>query len=93
MDIRSISQIESMRSKITAFLKERTGGRELQPEDDIFATGYVNSLFVVQLIAWMEKTFDFKVVGTDLNLANFRTIEAISQFIQRKQTSAIAGER
>lgn len=79
------STAQDIGQKLQSFLNARTGGKELQPEEDIFATGYVNSLFVVQLITWMQKNFNFKVEKDDLDVENFRTIAAISQFIKRKQ--------
>lgn len=53
--------------------------------DDIFASGQVNSLLAVQLIAWLEKDFSIAIGDEDLQLSNFCSINAIEAFISRKQ--------
>jgi methoxymalonate biosynthesis acyl carrier protein len=85
MDTRADTRIDYIRQKTVAFVKERTGGKELQIDEDIFATGYVNSLFVVQLITWIERTFNTSIESNELDIENFKTIEAISQLVQRKK--------
>lgn len=53
--------------------------------DDIFASGLVNSLLAVQLIVWMERDFSVSIGDEDLQLDNFRSIDAIGAFISRKK--------
>jgi acyl carrier protein len=61
--------------------------QELQDGDDYFASGLVNSLFAMQLVMFVEKEFAITVENDDLDLSNFRTIEAISDFVGRKQAA------
>lgn len=63
---------------------------ELKDADDVFAGGYVNSLFAIQLIAWLEKEFKITVEDSDLELANFSTIDSIAQMLGRKRGVATA---
>jgi methoxymalonate biosynthesis acyl carrier protein len=63
---------------------------ELSDADDVFASGYVNSLFAIQLIAWLEKEFSITIEDDDLQLANFSTINAIAQMLGRKQGAVVA---
>ncbi|GAB3033600.1 hypothetical protein GCM10027285_15630 [Oleiagrimonas citrea] len=60
----------------------RTDG--LDDADDVFAGGYVNSLFAMQLIAWLEKEFSIAIEDDDLQLSNFSTIDSIAQMLDRK---------
>jgi acyl carrier protein len=62
----------------------------LADADDIFAGGYVNSLFAMQLIAWLEKEFSITVEDDDLQLTNFNSVNAITSFIQKKNIHAVA---
>lgn len=66
----------------------RTDG--LGDTDDVFAGGYANSLFALQLIAWMEKTFSITIEDDDLKLSNFSSIDAIAQTIGRKKGIVVA---
>jgi methoxymalonate biosynthesis acyl carrier protein len=56
----------------------------LTDSDDIFAGGYVNSLFAMQLIAWLEKEFDVEIGDDDLQLSNFSSVNAIAGLLERK---------
>jgi acyl carrier protein len=53
-------------------------------DEDLFASGLVNSLFAMQLVLFVEKEFSIKVDNEDLDLDNFRSVSAITGFIQRK---------
>lgn len=57
---------------------------DIDDEEDLFASGLVNSLFAMQLVLFVEKKFSIKVENEDLDYANFRTLNAIVGFIQRK---------
>ena len=63
---------------------------ELGDADDVFAGGYVNSLFAIQLIAWLEKEFKITIEDDDLQLSNFSTIDSIAQMLGRKQGVVVA---
>ncbi|RKZ55956.1 MAG: acyl carrier protein [Candidatus Parabeggiatoa sp. nov. 2] len=53
-------------------------------DEDLFASGLVNSLFAMQLVLFVEKEFSIKVENEDLDYDNFRTLNAIVSFIERK---------
>ncbi len=69
---------------IFSFLRRHIEMDGLSADEDLFAAGYVNSLFALQLIAFVEKTFGVTVEDEDLDIANFRSAQAIDQFVQRK---------
>ena len=74
--------------KIKEFLSRFFKNHDLQPDEDIFALGFVNSLLAMQLVAFVEKEFCVTVGDEDLDLDNFRTINAISRLIARKSGAA-----
>jgi acyl carrier protein len=69
---------------VSSFLLRHVRAEQLAPDEDIFAAGYVNSLFALQLVAFLEKTFSIRVEDEDLELANFRSLAAIDTFVRRK---------
>lgn len=71
-------------AEIRAYVAQHTGGAELADDTDIFATGHVNSLFAVQVVVWVEQRYGVEVSGQDLDIANFRTIGHIDEFVTRK---------
>jgi len=76
--------MDQTQSKIKEFLSRFFKNHDLQPEEDIFALGFVNSLLAMQLVAFVEKEFGIQVEDEDLDLDNFRSIHAISRLVERK---------
>jgi acyl carrier protein len=75
-------------AKIKEFLSRFFKNHDLQPQEDIFALGFVNSLLAMQLVAFVEKEFGIQVEDADLDLDNFRSIQAISDLVARKSGAA-----
>ena len=74
--------------KIKEFLSRFFKSHDLQPAEDIFSLGFVNSLLAMQLVAFVEKDFGIQVEDADLDLDNFRSIQAISNLVARKTGAA-----
>lgn len=81
--------MDQMQGKIKEFLSRFFKGHDLQPEEDIFALGFVNSLLAMQLVAFVEKEFGVSVGDEDLDLDNFRSIQAIADFVGRKRGAGV----
>jgi len=75
--------------KIAAFVAEKTGTR---PEvgQDLFATGVANSMFALELVVFLERTYAVTVAGADLQLPNFRTIGSMAALVGRLRAEAAA---
>ena len=70
-----------VRNLLTPYLQ----GYDLKDDEDIFALGLINSLFVMQLVLYIEKEFNITCQGEDLDMDNFRTVNTINDFVARKQ--------
>jgi acyl carrier protein len=55
---------------------------------DIFAAGIVNSLFAIELMTFLEKSFNIKVTMDDLDMDNFKSVNAASSFVESKKLGA-----
>ena len=75
-------------SKSRNFICQRISETELDPGLDIFECGYVYSLFAMELVLFVEKEFGVVIENEDLDLANFKSLNAISQFVGKKLTPA-----
>ena len=78
------------KNDVRNFFSRQFNTEKLSDNDDIFSSGYANSLFAMQLIAWIEKDFDVIVEDDDLQLTNFNSISAVAAFIQKKRSPASA---
>ncbi|MFM2058203.1 MAG: hypothetical protein RLY71_2588 [Pseudomonadota bacterium] len=74
---------DNIRKTILTFL-EQFIDVDVDDDEDLFASGLVNSLFAMQLVLFVEKEFAVKVENEDLDLANFRSVGAITGFIAHK---------
>jgi methoxymalonate biosynthesis acyl carrier protein len=77
-----------IKTKIRQFLARFFQNYDLRDDEDIFALGFVNSLFAMQLVLFVEQEFQISVGNEDLNIDNFRTIQALTGLIQRKKADA-----
>lgn len=77
------------KQKIRDFVSRFVRGHDLGDGDDIFATGFVNSMFAMQLVQFVEATFGVTVESDDLDIDNFRSIDAIAALVERKQGAGV----
>ncbi len=76
------------KTQIKTFLSRFFGNHDLQADEDIFALGFVNSLFAMQLVLFIEQDFQITIENEDLEFDNFRTINSIANLIERKTAIA-----
>jgi len=66
------------RQGLIQFIFDRTK-ESFSESDDLFASGLINSLFALDLIAYVEDQADIEVTSELLSSQNFRTIDSIVQ--------------
>jgi acyl carrier protein len=87
-----MSHIETIKQfVIDEFLPDVTGD-DLTTDYDLVATGVIDSLGLLKLIAWLEERFELPIDDLELDPDSFRTINAIDAFIaQSAPANATAG--
>ncbi|NJK67048.1 MAG: acyl carrier protein [Microcoleus sp. SU_5_3] len=78
--------MKAAKDKIKKFLSQFFGNHDLQDDEDIFALGFVNSMFAMQLVLFIEKEFEVTIENEDLEFANFRSINSMAALLERKTT-------
>ncbi len=63
---------------------------EVAPDLDLFKSGLVSSMFAMELVVHLEEKYDIAVIGSDLKLDNFRTVEAMTALVLRRRADADA---
>ena len=58
---------------------------EITPETDLLLTGLVDSLGVVQIVAWMEDRLGIEIEPVDVVLENFQTVDRMLAFVKRSR--------
>jgi len=75
---------QNVRGFIEQNLADLEEERELDAEDDIFELGFVDSMFALQLVAFIEEKFNIELDDEDLDIVNFRSVRSIEEFIELK---------
>jgi acyl carrier protein len=83
-DLTITNEENAIRGTVRRFVLSSVQITDLSDLDDLFETGIVNSLFAVQLMTFIEKTFHIEVSADDLDIENFKSIEATSRYVMKK---------
>ncbi|GAA0988593.1 hypothetical protein GCM10009555_070630 [Acrocarpospora macrocephala] len=79
---------ESVQQRIREFLEERIK-TNIVVDKDLFASGLVNSMFAMELVVHLEQEFGVAIVGEDLKLDNFRTVERMTSLVCRLRDAPV----
>jgi acyl carrier protein len=79
---------EKIRAMVQSNLNIFHADAKFSDEDNIFRKGFVDSLFAVQLIAYLEQEFGIKVANKDLDINNFHSVDKMVSFVERKRQEA-----
>lgn len=72
------------KTKIRGFLSRFFRAHDLKDDEDMFSLGFVNSLFAMQLVMFIEDEFNIKIDDDDLEPDTFRTINNMMTLIENK---------
>lgn len=76
--------------KVSGFIKKNMVVFEedevvLENDTNIFTSGFVNSMFAVMLLNYLETEFNIEVGDQDVVLENFSSINAMENLVKRLQ--------
>jgi acyl carrier protein len=75
------SDLEVAEQVVSEFIEKRTGRRGISRDVHLFDHGLINSLFVIELLSFLELRFDVRVSVEELDLESFSTVEKIARFV------------
>ena len=82
-----------MSEEIAAPIREFIVGRypqvRMSDDDDIFSLGFVNSLFAMELVMFIEKRFDMRIPNSVLQIHNFRSVNAMTEMVNANRAPAV----
>ena len=73
-----------VKETVRRFILSSINIADLKDDDNLFESGLVNSLFAVQLMTFIEKNFGIEVGMEDLDIENFKSLNAAAAFVARK---------
>ncbi len=54
-------------------------------DDNIFKLGFVNSMFAMKIVNFIEQQYQIEVSDEDLDIKNFSSVNKIASFVKSKQ--------
>ncbi|MEU9671476.1 phosphopantetheine-binding protein [Streptomyces bobili] len=82
--------INDLEKELLGFLEGHTG-TPWDADSDLFGAGGLSSLFAMQVVVHLEKTYAIAVRGADLRLDNFRTVRRMVELVDRLRVPATGG--
>jgi acyl carrier protein len=74
-------------NEVEGFIAEKVAlqGEKIARDEDLLASDTLDSLTIVELVSFMEARFGIRVSDDDLMPENFKTIDEIVAFVERRQ--------
>ena len=77
--------MSDIKLKLRGFLNTYFEDCEIDDDDNIFEIGFISSLFAMQLVLFLEKEYGIKVKNEEMDMSNFKSLNAIEGFIIKNQ--------
>jgi acyl carrier protein len=84
-----MSDISGINSSIRSFILRKFPSARKRNLDDVvplLESGIIDSLGVLDLVGFLEQTFEMKIDDDDLTPENFGNIERVVAFVQKKNS-------
>lgn len=79
-----VTEEAKVKETVRAFISSSINIADVNDDENLFESGLVNSLFAVQLMTFIERTFAIEVGSEDLDIENFKSLNAMSAFVLQK---------
>jgi acyl carrier protein len=65
--------------------------KRVSPDDDLIATGVLDSLGLMQLVLFIEETLRIHIPDEDVVIDNFRTVRILADYLDRQRAAQKTG--
>ncbi|MEE9372221.1 MAG: acyl carrier protein [Saprospiraceae bacterium] len=76
--------------KLTSYIEQQllSGNSDIRilPEDDLLGSGLIDSMGMINLIAFIENNFNVVIPAEDMIIENFMTIKHIERYIIKRKS-------
>lgn len=76
-----------IKQSLRRFISSSVAVPQLDDDANLFESGIVNSLFAVQLMTFVERSFGIEVAPEDLDIENFKSLNATTAFVLRRSAA------
>ena len=64
-------------------------GNDLKDNDSLFKLEVIDSVSILQLLAFVDSEFDVRIESQDVNAENFDSIERLGAYVRSKLNSSV----
>ena len=83
-----MSNTDTTREQLLQFvIEELLGGEQIESDENLLADGVVDSLGMMRLVAFVQEKAGTSIPPQDLTIENFRTVDAISNYLENELLS------
>ena len=75
---------DQLKEFVTSEFMYEQDSKSLSPDLDLLNQGIIDSMGILDLVSYMEKTFNIQVTDEEITPNNFRNLKALTQFVQAK---------
>lgn len=75
---------------ITEYIKNeimRNRNANLPDDEDLLSSGILDSLGILQLVAYIDETFGIEIPDKDVVYENFNSVRALTEYLQQLSSS------
>jgi acyl carrier protein len=76
--------LEDITNYLISEIVVKTVKNSLDPDDDLIEEGIIDSLGIMKLIQFLEKTYGIELVDDEIIPENFQTLTNIIHFVNQK---------
>jgi acyl carrier protein len=76
--------LESLEKFLLDEVAADLGKESLDPDEDLLEQGIIDSLGIMNLIAFLEKAFGIEVVDEEIVPENFQSLNSMVKFVEQK---------
>ncbi|MFE3599687.1 acyl carrier protein [Streptomyces sp. NPDC059096] len=85
-----VGDADTVQTDLLQFLTKHTG-RAWETDADVFGNGGLSSIFAMELVVHLERTYGIAIRGADLRMDNFRTVRRMGTLVERLRQPAPGG--
>lgn len=83
---------ENVRLAIRDFIRPKFPDLEWQDHEDLFSFGLIDSLMAMEFVMFLERRFELRIPNEELDIRNFRTVDAMTALVERLAAGQHADE-
>jgi acyl carrier protein len=78
----------NIRDQMQEYVEELAKQEDIDPSINLFETGLLTSVHVLDLIAYIEESFGIVISPDDLSIENFGSIDAMATYVDKAMQPA-----